>query len=88
MAHDARDLTDRELLLQVYDDVLEMKADLLGRDGRKGFIDETRDRLSVLETKVDERTPTKREQVALPAGLTAVLVIAWEYIKHKTGVIQ
>ena len=80
---DARSLSDRELLLQVYDDMQEMKRDLLGS---AGFIDTTRDRLAVLETKIDERTTKRAQAYGIPAGVSALGILVWEIVKSKMNV--
>lgn len=75
---DARDLNDRELLLLVYDDVQEIKRDLLGPDGLVR-------RVSVVETRVDERT-TKKAQYGVPAGFSALAILLYEIAKAKVGI--
>lgn len=75
---DARSLTDRELLLQVYDDVDEIKRDLLGKDGIAR-------RLTVLEAKVDDRTSPRAKPFVIPAGVSALGIFLWEVAKRKVG---
>ena len=61
--------------------VSDLQADLDG-NGRRGI----KDRLSIVETKVEERTGYSRTQaLGVPAGFSALAVVLFEIIKRKVG---
>jgi len=72
---DARNLTDRELLILTHSKVMEIEDLLIGPDGVKR-------RLAVLETKVEERTAPKTITYGIPAGVAGLLVVIWEAAKR------
>ncbi len=74
---DARNLSDRELLVLTHSLVEEIKYTLEG-NGSPGL----KSRVTVLETKVDERTsPSRAAVVGLSAGVVVFLAAVTEAIK-------
>jgi hypothetical protein len=72
---DARQLTDRELLVLLYEDMHEIKP----------LLKEYHDRIFRLELKASEPSP-KIQSIGIPAGVASAALVVWEYIKARTGI--
>ena len=77
--HDPSKLSDRQLLILLYEDVEDIKTKL-GGNGQPGMSD----RLTVVETRLDERT-SKAKPVAY-GGLGLIAYIAAEWLRAKFGI--
>lgn len=81
---DARELTDRELLVLTFEKVESLEETLKGKE-RPGLVD----RVTALETRVDERTSgtsSRKEVVGFTATFSALLLVVSEYLKSRLGV--
>ena len=81
---DARELSDRELLVLTYEKVESIEEVLNGKE-RPGLVD----RVTALETRVDERTSgtsSRKEVVGFTATFSALLLVVSEYLKSRLGV--
>ena len=78
---DARDMTDRELLLAVHTAVQDIKHDIYG-NGQPGMLKE----FETYKAKFDERTaPSTKSVLGLSGAATIFMVAAAEFLKGKLG---
>jgi hypothetical protein len=77
---DARQMTDRELLISTFEAVQDIKHDLYG-NGQPGLIKEHQQ----LKTIVDERTTSKTTVLGLSGAFTVFLMAASEFIQRRLG---
>ena len=76
-----RPLNDHELLIQIANDVRDLKHVIEG-NGQPGVSH----RLTALETRVDERTsPSKSAVMGLSGGTAVALTLIAEWLKAKLG---
>ena len=81
---DARELSDRELLVLTYEKVESLEHAING-NSRPGL----QDRVTAVEAKLEERTAggsSRKEVVGFTAAFSGLLLFVTEYLKSRLGV--